>query len=165
MSSESEPQNQTSPEPWYKDGLQFTCTQCGDCCTGPPGVVWVTDEEIQEIAAYLDKPVGEIRLFHTRIVRGRVSLTEYENGDCTFFDPVKRHCKVYKSRPVQCRTWPFWNSHLESPKAWSESAAFARGPEMARSSVSKKFANVPHGLICSSRIPEPDFSTRLEFSR
>ena len=39
--------------PWYKDGLQFTCTQCGDCCTGAPGVVWVTDDELREIADYL----------------------------------------------------------------------------------------------------------------
>jgi Fe-S-cluster containining protein len=109
----------TSEEgPWYRDGLNFTCSQCGDCCTGAPGVVWVTDEELQRIAEHLDKPIGEIRLFHTRIVRGRVSLTEYENGDCTFFDPKTRHCRVYQSRPVQCRTWPFWDSHLESPQAW-----------------------------------------------
>ena len=107
-------------EPWYKDGLNFTCSQCGDCCTGAPGVVLVTDEELREIADCLDKPIGEIRLFHTRLVRGRMSLTEFANGDCTFFDPEKRHCKVYKARPVQCRTWPFWNSHLASPEAWNQ---------------------------------------------
>lgn len=112
-------QNPSSePAPWYQEGLNFTCSQCGDCCTGAPGVVWVTDEELREIADCLDKPIGEIRLFHTRVVRGRVSLTEYENGDCTFFDPATRHCKVYRSRPVQCRTWPFWDSHLESQKSW-----------------------------------------------
>lgn len=105
-------------QPWFRDGLNFTCTQCGDCCTGAPGVVWVTDEELQEIALLLDKPIGEIRLFHTRLVRGRVSLTEYQNGDCTFFDPRTRHCKVYKSRPIQCRTWPFWNSHLKTEESW-----------------------------------------------
>lgn len=106
--------------PWYKDGLQFTCTQCGDCCTGAPGVVWVTDEELLEIAEYLDKPIGEIRLFHTRIVRGRVSLTEFANGDCTFFDSRTRKCTVYRARPIQCRTWPFWNSHLETPASWKK---------------------------------------------
>ncbi|MCA9057124.1 MAG: YkgJ family cysteine cluster protein [Planctomycetaceae bacterium] len=111
-------QRESSGEPWYKDGLPFTCTQCGDCCTGAPGVVWVTDAELQEIAKHLDKPIGEIRLFHTRIVRGRVSLTEYENGDCTFFDSRSRKCTVYSSRPIQCRTWPFWNSHLTSREAW-----------------------------------------------
>lgn len=103
---------------WYSDGLNFTCSQCGDCCTGAPGVVWVTEPELQEIADHLDKPVGEIRLFHTRQVRGRLSLTEYQNGDCTFFDAEKRHCTVYESRPIQCRTWPFWRSNLESEESW-----------------------------------------------
>ncbi|MCA9064079.1 MAG: YkgJ family cysteine cluster protein [Planctomycetaceae bacterium] len=110
--------SETQPDLWYRDGLQFTCTQCGDCCTGAPGVVWVTDAELKEIADFLDKPIGEIRLFHTRFVRGRMSLTEYENGDCTFFDPQNRKCTVYSVRPIQCRTWPFWNSHLSSPEAW-----------------------------------------------
>ena len=107
-------------EPWYKDGLNFTCSQCGNCCTGAPGVVWVSDDDLEQIADYLDKPLGEIRLFHTRLVRGRVSLTEYQNGDCTFFDPEKRHCKVYPVRPMQCRTWPFWESNLASQQKWDQ---------------------------------------------
>jgi uncharacterized protein len=112
---------------WYKDGLQFECTQCGDCCTGAPGVVWVTDEELQQIADLLDKPIGEIRLFHTRIVRGRVSLTEYGNGDCTFFNSKERTCGVYESRPIQCRTWPFWNSHLKSKETWQSNCESCPG--------------------------------------
>lgn len=109
-----------SDKPWYKDGLQFTCTQCGDCCTGAPGVVWVTEEEIADIATHLDKPIGEIRLFHTRLVNGRVSLAEHQNGDCTFFDPKTRGCGVYSSRPVQCKSWPFWQSNVESEKKWNQ---------------------------------------------
>lgn len=107
-------------EKWYKDGLQFTCTGCGNCCTGAPGVVWVNDDEIRQIAEYTGKSAGEIRLFHTRPVRGRISLTEYANGDCTFFDPKDRKCTIYPARPRQCRTWPFWASNLESPEAWQE---------------------------------------------
>ena len=38
-------------EPWYKDGLQFECSQCGDCCTGAPGYVWVNKQEIAALAA------------------------------------------------------------------------------------------------------------------
>lgn len=109
-----------SEQPWYQDGLNFTCSGCGNCCTGAPGAVWVTDEELQAIADLLDKPIGEVRLFHTRSLRGRVSLTEYANGDCTFFDGNTRGCKVYAARPVQCRTWPFWNSNLDSPESWEE---------------------------------------------
>lgn len=104
--------------PWYKDGLCFTCTQCGNCCTGAPGVVWVTDDEIAQIAEVLGKSIDEVRELHTRKIGRRVSLTEHENGDCTFFDPKTRRCNVYAARPAQCRTWPFWNSNLEKPSAW-----------------------------------------------
>lgn len=118
MSSSSESSDNKSP--WYKDGLNFTCSQCGDCCTGAPGVVWVEEDELREIAEHLDKPIGEIRLFHTRLVRGRVSLVEHQNGDCTFFDPETRGCTVYPVRPIQCRTWPFWQSNLESEDKWKQ---------------------------------------------
>lgn len=107
-------------EPWYRDGLRFECTQCGNCCTGAPGVVWVTDDDIRQIAEHLDKAVGEIRLFHTRPVRGGLSLTEHANGDCTFFDSESRGCTIYPVRPIQCRTWPFWNSNLKTPQDWEE---------------------------------------------
>ena len=106
--------------PWYRDGLCFSCTQCGNCCTGAPGVVWVTDEEIARIAEVTGMSLGEVRLFHTRIVGGRVSLREHANGDCVFFDSAQRTCTIYTARPVQCRTWPFWNSNLESPKTWDD---------------------------------------------
>lgn len=105
-------------QPWYKDGLQFQCTQCGNCCTGAPGVVWVNAEEIQRIAEVLGKTVGEVKLEHTRLVGRRTSLKEFANGDCTFFDGQTRKCTIYSARPRQCRTWPFWNSNLESPEAW-----------------------------------------------
>jgi len=108
----------TTPEPWYKDGLRFTCTQCGNCCTGPEGVVWVNEQEIKQIAEYIGKSIGEMRLEHTRLVGRRVSLKEFANGDCTFFDGEKRGCTIYPVRPRQCRTWPFWDSNLESPEDW-----------------------------------------------
>jgi len=107
-------------EVWYKDGLQFSCSQCGNCCTGEPGVVWVDDEEIAAIAQHLDKSTGEVRLFHTRLYANRVSLIEFANGDCTFFDPESRRCQIYEVRPRQCKTWPFWKSNLESIETWKE---------------------------------------------
>ena len=113
-------ENKRNDEPWYKEGLSFSCTQCGNCCTGEPGVVWVEEQDVREIAEYLEKPIGEIRLFHTRQIRGRVSLKEFANGDCTFFDPETRRCRIYPVRPMQCRTWPFWKSNLKSSESWKE---------------------------------------------
>lgn len=81
-------------------------------------MVWVTDAELQAIANLRGKTIGEIRLEHTRLFGGRVSLKEFANGDCTFFDGETRSCQIYEARPIQCRTWPFWNSNLESPQSW-----------------------------------------------
>ena len=113
--------------PWYKDGLRFACTQCGNCCTGTPGYVWVDDAEIEAIAQFLDKPIGEIRLMHTRPVRGLVSLSEFGNGECTFFDPQTRRCTIYPVRPRQCRTWPFWRSNIETPADWERTRQVCPG--------------------------------------
>jgi hypothetical protein len=106
-------------QPWYQEGLCFDCTQCGNCCTGAPGYVWVNAEEIAALADRLgfDSP----QAFEEQYVRRigiRKSLREYPNGDCVFFDVERRRCSVYEQRPRQCRTWPFWNSNLKSPEAW-----------------------------------------------
>ena len=90
-------------EPWYKDGLRFRCTQCGDCCTGAPGYVWVTDDELETIAKYLGQPVAEVRELYSRKARGKRTLREKDNGDCVFYDR-QRGCTIYPVRPRQCRT-------------------------------------------------------------
>ena len=77
-------------------------------------------EEIKAIAAQIGKSVVEMRMEHTHLVERRVSLKERANGDCTFLDPQTRRCTVYAVRPRQCRTWPFWDSNLESPETWQE---------------------------------------------
>ncbi len=116
-----------SDQPWYQDGLPFTCTQCGDCCTGEPGYVWVSDEEMQQIANHRGISIGEFRINHTKLVGGRISLREFPNGDCTFFDGATRKCSVYSVRPAQCRTWPFWSSNLESREAWDAVTSICPG--------------------------------------
>ena len=113
--------------PWYKDGLRFTCTQCGDCCSGTPGYVWVTEDEIRQIAEYKGLSLGEMQMHHLRFVGGRISLREYPNGDCTFLDGKTRKCSVYPARPAQCQTWPFWNSNLADESAWKETQASSPG--------------------------------------
>src|SRR5262245_21735663 len=71
--------------PWYRGGLQFTCTQCGDCCTGAPGHVWVTDEEITALAALVGEDVEAFEDKYVRRVGARKSLREFPNGDCVFW--------------------------------------------------------------------------------
>ncbi len=109
-------------EKWYAEGLKFSCTQCGNCCSGDPGYVWATKEEIARIAAFLGRTDGWLDREHLRRVGLRFSLTEKPGGDCVFLkrENGKAMCGIYPVRPLQCRTWPFWNEILESPEAWAQ---------------------------------------------
>jgi hypothetical protein len=119
-------------EAWYKDGLRFKCTGCGDCCTGSAGYVWVNKEEIANLAALVGLPIDEFEARYVRLVGVRKSLVEYENGDCAFFDNETRKCRVYAARPRQCRTWPFWDSNVRRPEAWAETCRVCPGSGRGR---------------------------------
>ncbi len=110
---------------WYRDGLPFRCTQCGNCCTGAPGYVWVTLREVEKIAEFLGRPGRGLTRKHLRRVGRRYSLTEdAKSGDCCFLETRNgaRVCSIYPVRPLQCRTWPFWKSNLRSPETWAAAA-------------------------------------------
>jgi Fe-S-cluster containining protein len=114
-------------QPWFKDGLRFQCTQCGDCCTGAPGYVWVNQEEIEALAREIGLAPDEFERKYVRRVGIRRSLVEFSNGDCVFFDGEKRKCTVYTARPRQCRTWPFWHSNVRSPEDWEHTCQVCPG--------------------------------------
>jgi Fe-S-cluster containining protein len=115
---------------WYADGLHFTCTQCGNCCSGAPGFVWVQPEEVRKIAAFVGMDTTEFETRHTRSENGRKSLLEHPGGDCEFLEREpsgKTRCRIHPVRPVQCRTWPFWDSNLKNRRAWDSAARACPG--------------------------------------
>ncbi|MEM6799245.1 MAG: YkgJ family cysteine cluster protein [Planctomycetota bacterium] len=119
--------SKASDKPWYENGLRFECTGCGDCCTGAPGYVWLNKADITALAEATKLAVDDFEQRYVRIVGVRKSLVEYANGDCVFFDNKSRQCQVYQARPRQCRTWPFWDSTLKTPVAWSETCEVCPG--------------------------------------
>lgn len=113
-------------EPWYSAGLRFTCTRCGQCCTGAPGFVWVTDEEVAALAAFRGEPLEEVLGLYTRLSGSRRTLREKANGDCVFYERGAG-CVVYEVRPRQCRTWPFWESNVATPQDWEHTRRICPG--------------------------------------
>ncbi len=120
---------------WYAEGLQFECTMCGACCTGPPGVVRFNDDEAGRIARRLGVTVAQfLERFTHHLGRGRRSLNEVETEhgfDCVFLDrasmPGKAVCSLYEDRPLQCRTFPWWPENLKSPRTWKSVAKSCEG--------------------------------------
>jgi Fe-S-cluster containining protein len=111
---------------WYKEGLPFKCTGCGQCCTGSPGYVWISDVEVAEMAALLQISVELFVRTYTRHVHGRLALIEHSRTyDCVFLK--ERKCQVYSARPKQCRTFPWWPEHLKSRQNWEEAAKRCEG--------------------------------------
>jgi Fe-S-cluster containining protein len=118
--------NVLPPSPWYAEGLHFECTGCGQCCTGSPGYIWVSEEEIEQIAAFLNLTIDDFARLYLRRVKGRFSLLEMPKSyDCIFLKDKK--CTIYSVRPTQCRTFPWWPQLLESPEEWRKAARGCEG--------------------------------------
>ena len=121
-------------EPWYKDGLRFGCTGCGNCCT-VEGYVWVDRREIERLAKHRGINPDEFGSKYLRRIGQRYSLTEFPmpgspgTKACSFWD---RKCTVYDARPRQCRTFPFWKENLGTPEAWKEIAKTSPGVDDGR---------------------------------
>lgn len=109
---------------WYEDGLKFECTQCGHCCTGAPGYVWLSIEEIYRIAEFLGLRERDFVKQYVRKVDQRLSLVELPNGNCIFYE---NGCKIYPVRPSQCRTFPFWKNIVATPANWERASSDCPG--------------------------------------
>jgi len=132
-----------SPErEWYADGLRFACTQCGNCCTGPPGAVWFEADEGGAMAAALGLDETAFYERYARRIGRSWSLRERktEHGyDCIFLDrkraPGRAVCGLYGARPTQCRTWPFWPENLRTRRAWENVRRVTPCPGMNKGPV------------------------------
>lgn len=112
--------------PWYKEGLRFGCTQCGKCCTGSPGYVWIEEIDVEKMAEFLKISVKDFFSKYTRQVGDRLALLENpRNYDCVFLK--NKMCQVYGARPKQCKTFPWWPEHLKSKQEWEETAKRCEG--------------------------------------
>ncbi len=101
-----------------KDGYDYkftpsACASCGGaCCTGESGYIWAKYKEIEEMANFLELTIEEFATIYLKKVKHRYSIIEktidIDNYACIFFDTTKKMCKIYPVRPMQCRTFPFW---------------------------------------------------------
>lgn len=102
-----------------KEGFDFGfdpqgCDTCeGNCCIGESGNIWINKQEIENLSNHLDISLEELR-FRFLEKRGyKYSIKEVklssDNYACIFFNLEKKQCSIYEARPIQCRTFPFWD--------------------------------------------------------
>ncbi len=112
-----------------REGLHFECTGCAFCCGGSPGFVWLSAEDLARLCRHCALSEREFLEAFCRYVdtgEGRaVSLREKPGYDCIFLENGR--CAVYEARPLQCRTYPFWEEIVNSEKAWNDEALSCPG--------------------------------------
>ncbi len=114
---------------FYKKGLQFECQGCNYCCSCEPGFVFLSNEDLKNLCNHfsIDEETF-IKTYCRKVSIGfgyRISLLEKENYDCIFL--TEKGCSCYDSRPLQCRTYPFWPSIMNSQETWNEESKSCPG--------------------------------------
>lgn len=107
--------------------VKFKCRECGRCCGGFPGYVWLSKDDIKKIANFLQLTEKIFIIRYTRVAHGKISLTECRtNYDCIFLKDKK--CQIYAVRPEQCRTFPFWS---DTKQWWDEACKNCPGIDLS----------------------------------
>ena len=116
----------TCEDRWYAQGLRFQCTECGDCCTGKGGYIWVSPPEIARLAEGLSLALNLFKSQYTSRIFGRYALKNHPESEvCIFLK--NQHYQVYEHRPNQRRSYPWWPRLLSSPQQWEQEARACEG--------------------------------------
>tara|TARA_Y100001970_G_C14108227_1_gene789385 strand:+ start:803 stop:1240 length:438 start_codon:yes stop_codon:yes gene_type:complete len=102
-----------------KKGIKFQCQGSGNCCVsrGSYGFVYLSKNDVNRLAHFINLKTKDFIEKYCDYTNGFLHLKENNaNGDCQFLKDKK--CSVYRARPIQCRTWPFWNENLNA-KNWN----------------------------------------------
>ena len=108
------------------NGLRFECQpDCAKCCE-IEGYVYLSEEDVTRIAAYLGQTqtaFEEQYVFRTKLSR---RLRKPGRGkQCRFLKG--KQCGIHAVKPVQCRLFPFWPELVESRQEWNQTGEWCPG--------------------------------------
>jgi len=107
------------------EGVHFACQpNCGRCCDQPGGIVYLSVDDAERLAAHAEMAVPDWLERDTRTTfDGRYVLkSRDEDGICIHLND-RQQCNIYEVRPQQCRAFPWWAENLATPAAWSNTRA------------------------------------------
>lgn len=114
---------------FFDSGICFECQRCGQCCTGDPGIVVVSGNDVQRIAEFIAQPLPHVLGSFVHPFQNGLRIAERPDGRCLFYEDG---CAIYPVRPLQCRTYPFWFKNLRSEKKWHMIRATCPGIGLGR---------------------------------
>lgn len=112
----------------FKNGIKFQCQGSANCCVsrGSYGYVYLSKKDINTLSNYFNISPDKFKKKYCQLTNGYLHLKEYKKkNNCIFLKDKK--CNVYKARPIQCRTWPFWPENMNYKKWNKEIINFCPG--------------------------------------
>jgi len=101
--------------------IRFECSRCNRCCGGQPGYVWLSRADVISMSNYLAISIQDFIRSYCRFVdvgiQVTLSLKEKDPFDCIFLS--SEGCQIYEARPIQCRTYPFWEAIIANESSWN----------------------------------------------
>lgn len=112
---------------WFAEGLKFECQpDCAGCCVnhGAYAYVYLEGDDVDRLADHLELTRRQFLRRHTQVDDG-YRVLRMDEPVCPFLDG--KRCSVYRSRPTQCRTFPFWSQNLKRRASWDRLGRFCPG--------------------------------------
>ena len=106
--------------------LRFECQpDCAKCCE-MEGYVYLSEDDVTRIAAFLKRPQAEFEQQHVYRTKHSRRLRKPGRGkQCGFLRG--KQCGIHAVKPVQCRLFPFWPELVESRQEWKKTAGWCPG--------------------------------------
>jgi len=116
-------------EVFYSEGLQFSCTQCSNCCRNEPGYVYLSKKDLTNLCECFNINSEEFTQTYCRTVPYHdgtdvLCLKEKLGYDCILWD---NGCTAYRTRPIQCSTYPFWSFIVKNRQTWDKECSSCPG--------------------------------------
>lgn len=125
------------------NGIRFKCQGSSNCCVsrGNYGFVYLSKKDIKNLSIFFKLSSKNFIKLYCQTTDGFTYLKERtKKKDCQFLK--KKRCSVYKARPIQCRTWPFWSENMNT-KSWNKEITkfcpgIGRGKVISKKEIEKK---------------------------
>ena len=104
--------------------MRFECQPGCTACCEQQGFVYLTEEDITRLAAYvkLTRIAFEARYVYRTKNQRRLRVPRH--AQCEFLK--EGGCSVHPAKPLQCRAFPFW-PELLNKRAWEKTGKWCPG--------------------------------------
>ena len=107
------------------EGMRFECQPGCTACCRQQGFVYLSEEDLVRVAAFLGMPVADFERKYVYRTRHKLRLRTPRHATCHFLR--EDGCSIHPAKPTQCRIFPFWPELVASRREWNRTARYCPG--------------------------------------